>query len=137
MVFFQYDDRPGVIGRVGTLFGEAGINIANMAVSRTNEGGKALMALSIDTPAPPRTRRGAAARPGSTTPASSAWADASRATRVTTVSSSSYVRSGSWSSTGCVDQRLLRGLGARSGSSASSPSAKAESATIARPSPSW
>jgi D-3-phosphoglycerate dehydrogenase / 2-oxoglutarate reductase len=52
MVFFLYDDRPGVIGRVGTLFGEAGINIANMAVSRTNQGGKALMALSIDTPAP-------------------------------------------------------------------------------------
>jgi len=42
-----------VIGRVGTLFGEAGINIANMAVSRTNRGGKALMAVSLDTPAPP------------------------------------------------------------------------------------
>ena len=53
MVFFRYDDVPGVIGRVGTLFGEAGVNIANMAVSRTKEGGKALMALSIDTPAPP------------------------------------------------------------------------------------
>jgi D-3-phosphoglycerate dehydrogenase / 2-oxoglutarate reductase len=52
MVFFHYDDRPGVIGRVGTLFGNAGINIANMAVSRTNEGGKSLMALSIDSPAP-------------------------------------------------------------------------------------
>ena len=52
MAFFLYDDRPGVIGRVGTLFGEAGVNIANMAVSRTNQGGKALMALSIDTPAP-------------------------------------------------------------------------------------
>ena len=52
MVFFQYDDRPGVIGRVGTLFGEARINIANMAVSRTDEGGKALIVLSIDTPAP-------------------------------------------------------------------------------------
>jgi D-3-phosphoglycerate dehydrogenase len=52
MVFFRYDDRPGVIGRVGTLFGDAGINIANMAVSRTNQGGKALMALSIDSPAP-------------------------------------------------------------------------------------
>jgi D-3-phosphoglycerate dehydrogenase len=52
MVFFQYDDRPGVIGKVGTLFGQAGINIANMAVSRTNEGGRALMALSIDTAAP-------------------------------------------------------------------------------------
>jgi D-3-phosphoglycerate dehydrogenase len=52
MVFLRYDDRPGVIGRVGTMFGEAGINIANMAVSRTNQGGKAVMAFSIDTPAP-------------------------------------------------------------------------------------
>jgi D-3-phosphoglycerate dehydrogenase len=53
MVVFRYDDVPGVIGRVGTLFGEAGVNIANMAVSRTRQGGKALMVLSIDTPAPP------------------------------------------------------------------------------------
>ena len=52
MVFFRYDDVPGVIGRVGTLFGEAGVNIANMAVSRTRRGDKALMALSIDSPAP-------------------------------------------------------------------------------------
>jgi D-3-phosphoglycerate dehydrogenase len=53
MVFLIYDDVPGVIGRVGTLFGESGINIANMAVSRNNPGGKALMALSLDTPATP------------------------------------------------------------------------------------
>jgi D-3-phosphoglycerate dehydrogenase len=53
MAFLTYDDLPGVIGRVGTMFGEAGVNIANMAVSRTKEGGKALMAFSIDTPAPP------------------------------------------------------------------------------------
>jgi len=53
MVFFRYDDVPGMIGRVGTLFGEADVNIANMAVSRTRRGGKALMALSIDQPAPP------------------------------------------------------------------------------------
>jgi D-3-phosphoglycerate dehydrogenase / 2-oxoglutarate reductase len=52
LVFFRYDDVPGVIGRVGTLFGEAGVNIANMTVSRTRRGGKALMALSIDQPAP-------------------------------------------------------------------------------------
>jgi D-3-phosphoglycerate dehydrogenase / 2-oxoglutarate reductase len=52
LVFFRYDDVPGVIGRVGTLFGEAGVNIANMAVSRTRRGGKALMALSIDSEAP-------------------------------------------------------------------------------------
>jgi len=53
MAIFRYDDVPGVIGRIGTLFGEAGVNIANMAVSRTNQGGKALMAVSLDTPAPP------------------------------------------------------------------------------------
>jgi D-3-phosphoglycerate dehydrogenase len=52
MAFFRYDDIPGVIGRVGTLFGQADVNIANMAVSRTRRGGSALMALSIDTPAP-------------------------------------------------------------------------------------
>jgi D-3-phosphoglycerate dehydrogenase len=52
MVFFVYDDVPGVIGRVGTMFGEAGVNIANMAVSRTRQGGKALMALTVDAAAP-------------------------------------------------------------------------------------
>jgi D-3-phosphoglycerate dehydrogenase len=51
MVVLRYDDVPGVIGRVGTLLGEAGVNIANMAVSRNREGGKALMVLSIDSPA--------------------------------------------------------------------------------------
>ena len=53
MAFLSYDDVPGIIGKVGTMFGEAGVNIANMAVSRTTEGGKALMAFSIDSPAPP------------------------------------------------------------------------------------
>jgi D-3-phosphoglycerate dehydrogenase len=53
MVLCRYLDVPGVIGRVGTLFGEAGINIANMTVSRTRQGEQALMALSIDSPAPP------------------------------------------------------------------------------------
>ncbi len=52
LVFFRYDDIPGVIGRVGTLFGEAGVNIANMTVSRTRRGGKALMALSVDSEPP-------------------------------------------------------------------------------------
>jgi D-3-phosphoglycerate dehydrogenase / 2-oxoglutarate reductase len=52
MAFLLYDDIPGVIGRVGTLFGAANVNIANMTVSRNRAGGKALMALSIDSPAP-------------------------------------------------------------------------------------
>ncbi len=53
MIFLIYNDMPGVIGRVGTLCGEAGVNIANMAVSRTKEGGKALMVFSVDTAPPP------------------------------------------------------------------------------------
>ncbi|MDQ2967179.1 MAG: phosphoglycerate dehydrogenase [Actinomycetota bacterium] len=53
LVVFRYDDVPGVIGKVGTLFGQAGVNIANMTVSRTRQGGQALMTLSIDSPAPP------------------------------------------------------------------------------------
>jgi len=52
MVFVRYSDQPGVIGRVGSMFGDAGHNIANMAVSRTTEGGKALMVFSIDSAAP-------------------------------------------------------------------------------------
>jgi D-3-phosphoglycerate dehydrogenase / 2-oxoglutarate reductase len=51
MVFVRYSDQPGVIGRVGSMFGNAGVNIANMAVSRTKEGGEALMVFSIDSPA--------------------------------------------------------------------------------------
>ena len=53
LVLFRYDDVPGVIGKVGTLFGEGRVNIANMTVSRSRRGGKALMVLSIDSPAPP------------------------------------------------------------------------------------
>jgi D-3-phosphoglycerate dehydrogenase len=53
MALLLYDDVPGVIGRIGNLFGAADVNIANMTVSRNREGGKALMALSIDSAAPP------------------------------------------------------------------------------------
>ncbi|HXH98545.1 MAG TPA: ACT domain-containing protein, partial [Gaiellaceae bacterium] len=53
-VLCRYDDVPGVIGRVGTLFGEAGVNIANMTVSRTRPGGKALMVLTVDSTPPPQ-----------------------------------------------------------------------------------
>jgi D-3-phosphoglycerate dehydrogenase / 2-oxoglutarate reductase len=48
MVFLFYEDRPGVIGRVGTLLGESGVNIAQMQVGRRKQGGEALMALTVD-----------------------------------------------------------------------------------------
>jgi D-3-phosphoglycerate dehydrogenase len=53
MVFFRYEDRPGVIGSVGTILGEAGINIASMEVGRKEAGGLALMCLTVDSPIPP------------------------------------------------------------------------------------
>jgi D-3-phosphoglycerate dehydrogenase len=53
LVFFLYEDRPGVIGRVGTLLGEAGVNIASMEVGRKAAGGPALMGLTVDSPIPP------------------------------------------------------------------------------------
>jgi D-3-phosphoglycerate dehydrogenase / 2-oxoglutarate reductase len=52
MVFFRYEDRPGVVGIVGTLLGDSGVNIANMQVGRQTEGGEALMALAVDSPIP-------------------------------------------------------------------------------------
>ena len=51
-VFFRYVDRPGIIGRVGTIFGEAGINIATMDVGRRAQGGEALMVLTVDSEVP-------------------------------------------------------------------------------------
>jgi D-3-phosphoglycerate dehydrogenase / 2-oxoglutarate reductase len=41
-------DVPGVIGRVGTLLGEAGVNIAEYHQARLQAGGEALAAISID-----------------------------------------------------------------------------------------
>jgi D-3-phosphoglycerate dehydrogenase / 2-oxoglutarate reductase len=48
----QHDDRPGMIGLVGTLLGEADINISSMQVGRKTRRGNALMILSVDEPVP-------------------------------------------------------------------------------------
>jgi D-3-phosphoglycerate dehydrogenase / 2-oxoglutarate reductase len=48
LLFFRYVDRPGVVGAIGTLLGEAGVNIAAMQVARREVGGEALMTLTID-----------------------------------------------------------------------------------------
>ncbi len=53
MVVMLNDDRPGVIGRVGTTFGEARANIANMSVSRNFRGQRAVMVLALDVSPPP------------------------------------------------------------------------------------
>ncbi|MFI7546277.1 phosphoglycerate dehydrogenase [Actinoplanes sp. NPDC049599] len=48
LLFFRYPDRPGVVGAIGTILGEAGVNIAAMQVARREAGGEALMALTVD-----------------------------------------------------------------------------------------
>ena len=42
------DDRPGVIGRVGTILGDAGVNIADMDVARVSDASGALMVISVN-----------------------------------------------------------------------------------------
>ncbi|GAA4691363.1 phosphoglycerate dehydrogenase [Nocardioides conyzicola] len=52
LAFLTYGDRPGMVGTVGGILGEAGINIAGMQVSRDSKGGQALVALSVDSAIP-------------------------------------------------------------------------------------
>jgi D-3-phosphoglycerate dehydrogenase len=48
LLFFRYADRPGVVGTIGSILGEAGVNIAAMQVARREAGGEALMTLTVD-----------------------------------------------------------------------------------------
>ena len=48
MLVLANADVPGVIGRVGTLLGDAGVNIAEYHQSRTSQGGNALAAITVD-----------------------------------------------------------------------------------------
>ncbi len=50
LLFFRYQDRPGVIGTVGSILGTLGVNIAAMQVARRQAGGEALMTLTVDSP---------------------------------------------------------------------------------------
>jgi D-3-phosphoglycerate dehydrogenase len=50
LAIFRYTDQPGMIGRVGTIFGEEGVNIVSAAVGAESEGGAAVMALTTDAP---------------------------------------------------------------------------------------
>jgi D-3-phosphoglycerate dehydrogenase len=48
MAFLRYEDRPGVVGTVGQILGAANVNIAGMQVGRREQGGEALVALTVD-----------------------------------------------------------------------------------------
>src|SRR5205085_8101417 len=50
ILILENTDRPGIVGRIGTLLGDHGVNIATMSLSRNQEGGTALTVLNLDTP---------------------------------------------------------------------------------------
>ncbi|MDO5502307.1 MAG: phosphoglycerate dehydrogenase [Actinomycetia bacterium] len=52
MAFFTYEDRPGVIGQIGNILGDADVNIASMQVARNAEATEALVALTVDSTIP-------------------------------------------------------------------------------------
>jgi D-3-phosphoglycerate dehydrogenase len=52
LLVFRYTDRPGVIGTIGNVLGDADVNIAGMDVSRQSEGGEALAILTLDAALP-------------------------------------------------------------------------------------
>ncbi|RFS85807.1 phosphoglycerate dehydrogenase [Actinomadura spongiicola] len=54
MAFFSYVDRPGIVGAVGKILGDEQVNIAGMQVGRDVKGGKALIALTVDSAIPPQ-----------------------------------------------------------------------------------
>ncbi|MEJ3657020.1 phosphoglycerate dehydrogenase [Actinomycetes bacterium KLBMP 9759] len=53
IVLLEYADRPGVMGRVGSLLGEAAVNIEAAQISQTTDGTDAIMLLRVDRPVDP------------------------------------------------------------------------------------
>jgi D-3-phosphoglycerate dehydrogenase len=52
LIVMIYTDRPGIVAVYGKEFGDAGINIAGMQISRREAGGQALSVLTVDSPVP-------------------------------------------------------------------------------------
>lgn len=48
----ENDDRPGIVGVIGTALGEAGVNIANMSLSRTSDRTRAVTVIEVDSESP-------------------------------------------------------------------------------------
>jgi len=50
MLYITNEDKPGFIGRLGTLLGNAGVNIANFNLGRSARGADAIALLQVDEP---------------------------------------------------------------------------------------
>jgi len=62
-LFSDHRDRPGLIGAVGKITGDADINISYMNLSRLKPRGQALMILALDEPLPEEQRQQVLALP--------------------------------------------------------------------------
>ena len=56
--------QPGVIGQIGTLLGQAGVNIRRIEVGNSGEGKRAMLVLNLDNPPPPELLNDILQRPG-------------------------------------------------------------------------
>ena len=52
MLLLNYDDRPGMIGKIGTIMGQYEINIGSMNLGRREKKGEAMVLLSLDSAVP-------------------------------------------------------------------------------------
>jgi D-3-phosphoglycerate dehydrogenase len=52
MLVTRHRDRPGTMGRIGLMLGEADVNISAMHLGRTGPRADALMVLALDEPVP-------------------------------------------------------------------------------------
>ncbi|TME30543.1 MAG: ACT domain-containing protein [Chloroflexi bacterium] len=52
MLVTRHHDRPGVVGTVGTVLADAGVNISSLELSRLSAAGEAMMFVSVDQPVP-------------------------------------------------------------------------------------
>ncbi|MBV8490627.1 MAG: ACT domain-containing protein, partial [Candidatus Eremiobacteraeota bacterium] len=48
MLITRHRDVPGMVGRIGTILGDADVNISTMQVARSQRGGGAMMVLDVD-----------------------------------------------------------------------------------------
>jgi D-3-phosphoglycerate dehydrogenase len=53
MIVFTNNDKPGVIGKIGSILGQCSVNVAGMYLGRERQGGKALALLLVDNPVRP------------------------------------------------------------------------------------
>jgi len=52
MLYVTNQDKPGLIGSVGSIFAREGINIATFHLGRTAPGGDAIALVKVDSPVP-------------------------------------------------------------------------------------